>query len=194
MPTHPVHAALSSDYVKTLIRLKARQLRRRSEFCRTPVKDIEQEPVLHVLQQAHLYDATRGAVNTFVTTVVKSAAAMMCRDRRRLKRAAGLNLQSLEGSTLLDGGEEKTLLDVIIDDDLRRRHAGYTASDEDRACTSADTSIALSGLSSSLRAVARLLMEGAKEASVATRLGISRRQARKAIEEIREHFRKACLE
>lgn len=193
MSTHPVHAALSSDYVKTLIRLRARQLRRRSEFCRTPVKDIEQELVLHVLQQAHLYDASRGAVNTFVTTVVKSAAAMMCRDRRRLKRAAGLNLQSLEGSTLLDEGEEKTLADVIIDDDLRRRHGGYTASDEDRACAFADTSVALSGLSSSLRAVARLLMEGAKEASVATRLGISRRQARKAIEEVREHFRKACL-
>ena len=194
MPTHPVHAALSSDYVKTLIRLKARQLRRRSEFCRTPVKDIEQELVLHVLQQAHLYDAARGAVNTFVATVVKSAAAMMCRDRRRLKRAAGLNLRSLEGSTLLDEGEEKTLADVIIDDDLRRRHAGYMASDEDRACASADTSVALSGLSSSLRAVARLLMEGAKEASVATRLGISRRQARKAIEKIREHFLRAGLE
>jgi len=194
MPTHPVHAALSSDYVKTLIRLKARQLRRHSEFCRTSAKDIEQELVLHVLQQAHLYDATRGAVNTFVNAVVKSAAAMMCRDCRRLKRAAGLNLQSLEGSTLLDEGEERTLLDVILDDDLRRRHAGYTASDEDRACTSADTSIALSGLSSSLRAVARLLMKGAKEASVAARLGISRRQAGKAIEEIREHFHKACLE
>jgi hypothetical protein len=37
-------------------------------------------------------------------------------------------------------------------------------------------------------------MEGAKEASVATRLGISRRQARKAIEGIREHFRKAGIE
>ena len=194
MSTHPVHAALSSDYVKTLIRLKAGQLRRRSEFCRTPAKDIEQELVLHVLQEAHLYDAARSAVNTFVTMVVKSAATMMCRDRNRLKRGARLSIQSLEGSTLLDEGEEKTLLDVVTDDDLRRRHAGYAATDEAKANVSSDVAAVVSTLPSGLHAVARLLLEGATEVPVAHRLGISRRQARKTIDEIREHFRKAGLE
>jgi len=193
MSTHPVHAALSSDYVKTLIRLKARQLRRRPEFCRTPVNDIEQELVLHVLQQAHLYDAARGAVNTFVTTVVESSVAMMCRDRNRLKRGARLNLQSLERSTLLDEGEEKTLLDVVTDEDLHRRHGSHVAGDEERSDVSADTAAVLSRLAPDPREIAHLLMAGAREATIARALGISRRRVRSAVAAIRRHLQDAGL-
>jgi RNA polymerase sigma factor (sigma-70 family) len=194
MEAHPVHAALTSDYVSKLLKTKARQLRRRPEFWRADLQDIQQELVLHVVQRAHLFDPARGGVNTFIATVVESAAAMLCRDRKRLKRAAGLNLQSLEGSTLQDEGEEKTLLDVLVDDDLRRRQASYGASDEERCDASADTAEVLSRLSSPLRKVARLQMAGENEVSIARTLGISRRQARKAIEKICEHFRQADLE
>ncbi len=191
MEDHPVHAALTTEYVRTLLRIKARQLRRRPEFWRTPVQDIRQELILHVLQRAHLFDPARGSVNTFVATVVESAAAMMCRDRKRRKRAAGLNLQSLDGSTLKDDGEERTLLDVLVDDDLRRRHGGYGASEEERRDASSDTLRTLDRLPARLRRIARLWMDGENEVSIARNLGISRRQVRKATAEIEERFRQA---
>ena len=191
MEPHPVHAALTTEYVRTLLRIKARQLRRRPEFWRTPVQDIRQELVLRVVQRAHLFDPDRGSVNTFVATVVKSAAAMMCRDRKRRKRAAGLNLQSLDGSTLKDDGEERTLLDVLVDDDLRRRHGGYGASEKERRDASSDTLRTLDRLPARLRRIARLWMDGENEVSIARNLGISRRQVRKATAEIEERFRQA---
>ncbi|MBL7132883.1 MAG: hypothetical protein ISS78_02180 [Phycisphaerae bacterium] len=194
MEAHPVHATLTSDYVSKLLKTKARQLRRRPEFWRMPVPDIQQELALHIVQRAHLFDPARGTVMAFIVTVVDSAAAIMCRDRKRLKRAAGLNLQSLEGSALLDEGEEKSLLDVLVDDDLRRRQATYQEPDEDQCIASVDMTETLRHLSPVFREIARLLMDGATEASVARELGISRRRVRKAMAELRERFQQMGFE
>jgi hypothetical protein len=193
METHPVHAALTSDHVTAWLKAKARHLRRRPELGRMPVQDIQQELALHILQKAHLFDPARGSPAAFIKTILESAAAMMCRDRKRLKRAAGLDLQSLEGSTLLDEGDEKMLLDVLVDDDLRRRHGGYGASEEERRDASSDALGTFEQLPARLRGIARLLMDGENEAAVARRLSISRRQVRKAKVEIEEHLRQAGL-
>jgi DNA-directed RNA polymerase specialized sigma24 family protein len=155
---------------------------------------VAQDLRAYVLKQAHHFDPAIACVNTFVARVVDSAVAMIIRDRWRLKRAAGLNLQSLEGSTLRHEGEEKALADVLVDDDLQRRDGTSGVSDEERCEMSADVAHALDRLTASLRPVARLLMDDGNEASIARDLGMSRRQVRKAIDDIRRHFQRAGLE
>jgi len=194
MGVHPVHVALTTQYVQTLIRCKAHQVTRQPGFRRADESDVAQDLRAYVLKQAHHFDPSLACVNTFVARVVDSAAAMIVRDRWRLKRAAGLNLQSLEGSTLQHEGEEKALADVLVDDDLQRRHGAYGIADAERCEASADTSGLVARLRSPLREIAQLLMDGACEASIARDLGISRRRVRKAICEIRRHFRQAGLE
>ncbi|MCX5677062.1 MAG: hypothetical protein NTX87_18895, partial [Planctomycetota bacterium] len=135
MGVHPVHAALTTPYVRTLLKIKSRQLARRPEFRGTDPADISQDLIGQVLKQATRFDASRAGVNTFIAAVVESAAGMMCRDRGRLKRVAGLRLQSLEGSPLQHEGEEKALLDVLVDDDLQRRQGVYGVSAPSRART-----------------------------------------------------------
>jgi RNA polymerase sigma factor (sigma-70 family) len=193
MGVHPVHAALSTEYVQTLIRIKARQLIRHPGFSRSDQEDLEQELRGHVLKQAHHFDPSLVCVNTFIARVVDSAVAMILRDRRRKKRAAGHRLQSLEGTTLLNEGEEKTLLDVLVDEDLHRRHGVHGAGDEERGDVSADTAAVLSRLAPDPREIAHLLMEGAREATIARALGISRRQVRSAVAAIRRHLKDAGL-
>jgi DNA-binding NarL/FixJ family response regulator len=149
--------------------------------------------VVHILKEAHLFDPARSCARTFIAQVVDSAGAMILRDRRRKKRAAGHRLQSLDGTTLLNEGEEKTLLDVLVDEDLHRRHGTHGASDEERGNISADTATVLSRLAPDLREIAHLLMEGARELTIAQALGISRRQVRNAVTAIREHLNDAGL-
>ncbi|MBE3123871.1 MAG: hypothetical protein IMZ65_03630, partial [Planctomycetes bacterium] len=86
MGVHPVHAALTTKYVQTLIRIKARAVARQPGFSQSDQDDLEQDLAIHVLKQAHYFDPDRGSVRTFIARVVDSAVAMMLRDRRRLKR------------------------------------------------------------------------------------------------------------
>jgi DNA-directed RNA polymerase specialized sigma24 family protein len=194
MGVHPVHAALTTPYVQTLIRCKARRIVQRLGLSRSDESDVAQDLRACVLKQAHQFDPALAGVNTFIARVVDSGAAMIVRDRRRLKRAAGLRLQSLEGSTLQHEGEEKTLADVLVDDDLQRRHGTWGTPDEERHDVSADTARVLAHLKPPLRAIARRLMKDDNEVSIARDLGISRRQVRKAIADLGRHFKRASLE
>jgi RNA polymerase sigma factor (sigma-70 family) len=193
MGVHPVHAAVTTPYVQKLIAVRARQVVRQPGFRRSDQADVEQELVVHILKEAHLFDPARSCARTFIAQVVDSAGAMILRDRRRKKQAAGHRLQSLEGTTLLNEGEEKTLLDVLVDEDLHRRHGSHVAGDEERSDVSADTAAVLSRLAPDPREIAHLLMAGAREATIARALGISRRQVRSAVAAIRRHLKDAGL-
>lgn len=194
MGVHPVYVSLTTLYVQTLIRCKAHQVTRQPGFSRADESDVAQDLRAYVLKQAHHFDPSLACVNTFVARVVDSAVAMIIRDRWRLKRAAGLNLQSLEGSTLRHEGEEKTLADVLIDDDLQRRYGTSGVPDEEQREMSADLARVLGRLAAPLRKIAHLLMDDGNEASIARDLAMSRRRVRKAIAEIDRHFRRAGLE
>ena len=194
MGVHPVHVAIATQYVQTLIRCKARQVTRQPGFSRADESDVAQDLRAHILKQAHHFDPSQAGVNTFIARVVDSAVAMIIRDRWRLKRAAGLNLQSLEGSTLRHEGKEKGLMEVLVDDDLRRRRGIPGVPEEERREVSVDMAGVLARLAAPLRGIARLLMDDGNEASIARDLGMSRRRVRKAIDDIRRHFRRAGLE
>ena len=188
MSIEKVHAALTSDCISNLIKFKARQLLRRPEFHGVELEEVQQELALHVVQKAHLFDPKRGHVVAFITVVVDTAAAIMCRSRGQLKRGAGLRVQSLEGSALLNEGDETSLLDLLVENDLHRHHGGQGSDDPRRQIDLAD---ALDRLSPLLRQVAQLFMKDGCEASIARDLGMSRRQIRKAIDELRGHFRQS---
>jgi len=192
MSIETVRAALTSDCISNLIKFKARQLLRRPEFRGAELEKVQQELTLHVAQKAHLFDPQRGHVIAFITVVVDTAAALMCRSRGQLKRGPGLQVQSLEGSALLNEGE-MSLLDRLVEDDLHRRRGGQGVPDQRRQDARIDLADALERLSPRLRQVAQLLMNDGGEASIARDLRMSRRQVRKAIDELRGHCRRSGL-
>jgi DNA-directed RNA polymerase specialized sigma24 family protein len=193
MGVHPIHAALTTKCISNYIARKARQLLRRPEFHGVEIEEIEQDLALRVAQQAHLYDPNRSHDIGFIMVVVETGAAIMCRGRGRLKQGAELDILSLEGSRVESDEEEVSLLDRLVEEDRHRRHGGRGGSDPRQEDARIDFADALQQLSPCHRQVAKLLMNGGYEASIARDLGISRRQAGKAIEEIREHLRQLDL-
>ena len=182
-----VHSALSTEYVQTLLRIKARQLARRPEFRRTDPADIEHDLIVHVLKQAGNYDPARSAPNTFITRVVETAAAMLVRDRGRMKRRARCPVISLERTNICRDQRQMTLGDVVGENDLRRRCGGRCAPGRDASDLRTDIAVAIESLPSELQRVA-LCLTNSGETAAAKELGVSRRQVRKAIGLLRSHF------
>ncbi|MGC9455231.1 MAG: hypothetical protein ACP5HU_10255 [Phycisphaerae bacterium] len=191
MGIDPVRSALSTEYVRTLISIKAHQLSRRPEFRASDRPDIEQDLAAQVLRKAHLYDPARSCPKTFITRVVETAAAMLVRQRGRIKRAAGNKAVSLEG-TLLDVNGHTCMGELMGEADRQRRLQRQPQTDEELAGLRSDVAEALDELPDDLQPIAALLVEHT-EAGIARLLGISRRQVRNAVELIREHFEQAGL-
>jgi len=192
MGTDPVRSALTTAYVQTLLRIKAKQLSRRPEFRRADPADIGHDLLVHVLNQADNYDPSRSSVNTFITRVVETAAAMLVRNLRRIKRAAGHQAMSLDAPLVAPNGDETTMAAFIEEKHLRQRCGGGVHDDLHRAELSADIAHAMEGLTKRQREIARRLTSS-NEAAVAREMGISRRQVRNDVLAIREHFRRAGL-
>jgi len=192
MGTDPVRSALTTEYVQRLLKIKSRQLSRRPEFRRTDLADIEHDLIAHVLKQADNYDPSRSAPNTFITRVVETAAAILVRNRGRIKRAAGYRPISLERTRLRGDQRQTTLGETLSERDLRRRCGGEVHDDRQDAELSADVARAMAGLTDRQREIAKRLARAA-EASVAREMGISRRQVRNDVLAIRDHFRRAGL-
>jgi RNA polymerase sigma factor (sigma-70 family) len=192
MGVHPVYAALTTEYVQKLISIKARQLVRKPGFSRSDQPDVAQELAAHILRAAHLFDPGRGSVRTFIARVVDSAVAMILRDRRRLKRAAGFRVLSLADPGFSGTDRESTLAETIEEADLRRRCGGACRGDDEDRVRAIDLAQILAGLPPHLQEMAVWLKEES-EAAVARDLGISRRQVRKAVAQIREAFEAAGL-
>ena len=193
MGTDLVRSALTTEYVRTLLKIKAKQLSRWPEFRRTDPADIEHDLIAHVLGQADNYDAARSAPNTFITRVVETAAAMLVRDRARIKRAAGYRTASLDAPLVSRNGDETTMAALMEEKHLRRRCGGEVHDDRQDAELSADVARAMEGLTPRQREIAKRLTK-ATEASVAREMGISRRQVRNAVLAIRECFRQKGFE
>jgi hypothetical protein len=184
-----------TDYARTLIQVKARQLTHKPGFSRSDRADIEQELTLHLLSQAAHFDPARGSVNTFVDRVVTSSARMLMRRRGRLKRAPapGVLLQSLEVMVEVPGEPPQPLWQTLMPEDLERRTGGKSvpsaAIEEDAEAVAC----AVRSLSPAQQDICRRLMTG-NVTSVARDLGISRRSLRANLVTIREQFKRAGFE
>ncbi len=176
----PTRDAVLTDYASSLIKYKARQLTRRSGFSRSDEEDIAQDLTLTLLAKAYLYDANRACQNTFVDRVVRSAIAIILRDRRRLKRAAGFTAQSLDQPP---SGDADT---TPLRDSLPASGPGGPKTVEQSDFVAAVVNV-VESLPPDLQEISRRLKTDAVSA-VARDMGISRRQIRNAIERIRKHF------
>ncbi len=183
--------AVLTAYAKSLIRFKAKQLSRKPGFTKTDQEDLEQELTAQLLARAHLFDPTRASANTFADRVIKSAIAMMLRDRRRQKRAAGFAAQSLERTFVAQDHGITSLRDALGFADLGRR-LGKGDEETRRSELVVAVNQVLESLPPDLQNICRRLISGSL-AEVARELEMSRHRLRHAIERIRKHFETAGL-
>ena len=177
-------------YSTSLIQSKARRLCRRPGFSSSEREDLEQEMWLHLVAQAHHFDARRASLNTFVDRAVCSCVAMILRHRQRSKRASGFGTLSLESTLIEVDGQATPAREAISPDDLHRRtgagfHGAAVRWEEVEAIA-----YALNAMPPESRDLCHRLMRGTVN-SVAGDLGLSRQQVRGAISAIRRHLEQA---
>lgn len=181
-----------TDYAEKLIPIKARQLARRSDFRWTDDEDLAQEMRRQLLRRAHLFDAKRGSINTFVARVIDSWIASLLRDRRRQKRAAGRDSVSLEGSRVVSDGVNASLRETLSADRVAGRHADGPPDELERKQLVAGVARVVGALPPLLRDICTRLSEQS-QADIKRDLCLSRRQFDNAMGQIRQLFADARL-
>lgn len=178
-----------TEYARTLIRVKARQIVRRPGFSRSDTGDVEQDLYLHLLSQAQQFDPARGSINTFVARVVDSAVAMLVRERRRNKRApaSGVVVQSVEVMVDQPDGPPAPLGATLSQADAERRTGGDSMSNTKMFELVEDVAHIIEALPPELQAVCRARMDR-NRSETERDLGHSRRSLDTAMELIRQHF------
>jgi RNA polymerase sigma-70 factor (ECF subfamily) len=190
----PAPNGICTNYARTLIRIKARQLRRRPSFREFEQADIEQDLTLYLLSQADRFDPARGSLNTFIACVVDSAAAMMVRQRKREKQspADGIGLESLADVVDQPDGPPAPLAALVSNADLRRRMQTEPLTDAELYELIESVGGAMAPLPPELRRLCGALMRG-NRSTAEQELGLSRRTADAALDLLREHFIRAGL-
>lgn len=188
MDARSAREAILGEFPHTLIKHKARQLARQRGFNRHEEEDLQAELMLRVLAGLPRFDASRGELDAFVRVVVETAAAMIARERTRLKRGGGTRAVSLDQTAPVHD-DAPTLTDRLTPLDLGRRLGLVPTA----LRSSSTVESVIASLSDRDQAVCRELMNGTP-ASAARNLGISRRDVRAAIERIRLAFEHADLD
>ena len=186
-----IQKLVDNQYARTSIRVKAKQLSRRKDFGSSCREDIEQDLWLHLLGQAARFDGDRSSLNTFIDRVVNSAAASLVRSREREMRADGFHAQSLESIADDFSCKKRTLRSSLSPEDSARRMGRAFLSDIDRREQQEALDSSLANMPPEMRDMCEQLMAGATPTTLARRLGISRRQMRRRLEEARAYFEAA---
>ena len=186
------HNVVSDPFTVTLIRIKARQLCRRSDFSRSDYDDLRQDMRLYLLEKAHLFDPARGNIEAFVTNALQTWVAMRLRYRSREKRRESYKVVSLEGTRVECDGDITSLGAVLLEEDGRRLTQAHPISEAERFELREAIAHAMQGLEPDDRA---LLTQVAARGitSTAKSLGVSWRQVDNAMTRIRALFKKAGL-
>ena len=191
MKSADAQSVVFTEYAKSCIEFKARQLSQRSEFRRSDEGDLQQDLWLTLLKEAHRFDPQRASLNTFVDRVVNTAAGMILRRPYRQKRAPGQRALSLERTKVAISGEvKKPLAQFISDADLSRR-TGATRCDETARHDDTEAfARAVKTMPDHVCDVCRHVM-GGSISSAARGLGMSRRRIREALQAARPYFERA---
>lgn len=107
------HDVVNHPSTAELIKSKARQLCRRTDFSTSDLDECEQEMHIYVWRKSHLYDPARGRVEAFVTIALKSWVGMELRRRHRHKRWNGRPTLSIERTKIECEGVSTPLLEVL---------------------------------------------------------------------------------
>ncbi|MEW6198079.1 MAG: hypothetical protein AB1601_05365 [Planctomycetota bacterium] len=186
------HDIVSDPFTVTLIRIKARQLCRRSDFSRSDYDDIRQSMRLYLLEKAHLFDPVRGNLEAFVTNAINTWVGMELRYRERDKRRESYKAVSLEGTPVECDGDVTTLGQVLLEEDGRR----LTQTDPQSPVEQLELREAVQHAMQNVQPEDRAILIHAAEhgvASAARAFGRSRRQVLNTLARARIHFEKAGL-
>ncbi|NJL31238.1 MAG: hypothetical protein HC898_06180 [Phycisphaerales bacterium] len=108
-------AIVGNPFTITLIRVKARQLCRRSDFTRADYDELRQGMRLYLLQMAHRFDPARGNVEAFVTQMINTWVAMQLRYRNCPKRGDTYKTISMERTTAVHEGDDIRLGNLLLE-------------------------------------------------------------------------------
>ncbi|MCK6485433.1 MAG: hypothetical protein L6R00_15000 [Phycisphaerae bacterium] len=186
------HDIVSDPFTVTLIRIKARQLCRRSDFSRSDYDDIRQSMRLYLLEKAHRFDPARGNLEAFVTNAINTWVGMELRHRGRGKRRNSFKAVSLERTPVVCDGDITTLGAVLLEEDGRRRTQSYPLHSAEQF----ELREALQHAMQNVQPEDRAILTHAAEhgvASAARAFSRSRRQVLNALARARVHFEKAGL-
>lgn len=178
-----------NEYARTIIRIKARQLVRRPGFTASDQEDIEQDLALHLLKQANRFDSDRSSINTFISQVVNSGAAMMVRKQKRIKRngGEGIEIKSLDSTMIQFEGQPTPLGASISSADNYRRLGRFPLSEAEQFDVAHDIASAFADLPGELQSVCHSLSQRNHQ-QTRKHLDMSRRAFEAALLQIREHF------
>ena len=186
------HTIVSDPFSITFIRIKARQLCRRSDFSQSDFDDLCQDMRLYLLAKAHLFDPVRGNIEAFVTNALKTWVAMQLRYRNRDKRRESFQAVSLEGTLVKVQGELQPMAAVVMDEEGGRLTQAYPISPVEELERREAVEHAMANLTPEDRALVSSVAEhGIRD--TATALGISKRQVANALARIRPAFEKSGL-
>lgn len=185
-------AVVFDSFTSALIRNKAKQLCRRSDYSKSDFEDLRQEMLTHLWTKSHLFDPSRGNIEAFVTVVINSWIAMELRSRGRLKRRSDCSVMSLDRTLIECDGDAIELASVISNADLRRRTLASPLDPIEQIDLKDAIDHALAQLTSEERDllfyVARHSVVGA-----ARQQGVSRRQIDNSLIQMRSRFEDAGL-
>ncbi len=191
-PVSSLASRIASDpSIRILIKSKAAQLCRRSDFSRSDRDDLSQAMSLHLLQKAHLFDPGRGSLEAFVTQAIKKWIKIELRSRGRLKRRGDYATVSL--STEVEHAGETDSLASLLDEDDRQRRMKRSRRTAEEMVNLRD---AIQHVMGSLSPEQRELLQQVSQHGVsptARDRGVSRRQIENALKIIRCRFEDAGL-
>lgn len=169
-----------TEYARTLIQVKARQLGRRRDCRTTDPADIQQDLWLALCEAAEGFDSSVASLNTYTSCIVDTAVAMNLRSRHRLKNGSDVPHISLSQPLAANQESPEALMSLVSEEDLSRR-TGARRVDEaaDREVAEA-WEHALAIMPVEIRDVLRSVL-GGTVASAARENGVSRRQILKAL-------------
>jgi len=180
------------DYAVRLIRHKARQLARRSDFSGSDRQDIEQELLLDLLRRLPDYRPDRAQRSTFVARVIEHKVATLLEARGREKRGARVRTRSLSEQVRDCEGEAASLADTVREQDYFRRTGQHRRQRTDRCDLCMDVQTILARLSPEHRRLCGLL-QTMSVAAASRELGIPRGTLYEEIAKLRAIFEDAGL-
>jgi RNA polymerase sigma factor (sigma-70 family) len=187
------HDIVSHPFAVTFIRIKARQLCRRCDFSRSDYDDLRQAMRLYLLQKAHLFDAERGNLESFITKTLKTWVAMRLRYQDREKRRDVHKTASLERTTVECDGEITRLGAALIEEDGQRLAQTQPLSSLDRLELRDALATVIKKLAPEDRKVLAHVAEYGARSAVRS-LGVSRRRVEKVMARVRELCESAGLD
>ena len=186
-------ASLNDQYIRTLILIKARSLMKAPAFRGVERDDVLRDLTLILAKRLGQFDPERAQLRTFVSRVLDSAAITLLRARQREKRSGDHGMASIERLRESQTTDPVTGSAAVGEADAARRLGREVRSPIDEFHLNDSIREIVAALPPDLADLCRALQEDSA-VSTARGLGISRRQLRNRIAELRVRFAAAGFE